>query len=120
MTIPATLAAVVAALREPRRRARWLRHADPALARAFDAARRGPNARAIVVKPDGSAARTRYPWDGATVQIHVYRKTDGRCSVVATTMGLDDANAVGTRRTQWRAALAALSASLSEPPAPRP
>lgn len=112
-TVPATVAAVAAALRDARRRARWLRGAHPQLARALEAALSGPGVRAVVVR-DAGYARARYRWDGSTVQIHVYGKPKGAASIVATNEGLADAAAVEARRAQWRAAFESLKAFLAE------
>lgn len=110
-TVRAGVAAVAALLRETRARSRWLRAVDPDLARAMNAALTGKDARPVVVR-DAAYARTRYRWDGTTVQIHIVGKPNG-ASVVASNEGLADAAAVEKRRAQWRAALDALKACLS-------
>jgi hypothetical protein len=112
-TLPASVAAVAAALRQARARSRWVRAADPDLARAMQAGLSGKDARPVVVR-DQTYARTRYRWDATTVQIHVYARPNG-ASIVATNEGLPDAASVERRRAQWRAAFDALTAYLSAP-----
>src|SRR6185369_11225477 len=80
--VPASVAEVADALRAAPRRAAWLKGADPALARALEAALTGPGAREVKVRKTAAAA-LRYPWDAGTVQIYLLGKPDGRTSVVA-------------------------------------
>ena len=109
--MPATVADVARAFGEARQRVRWLRDADPTLARALAAAFAGPKARKMVV-PKESYARLRYPWEGTTVQIRVYGKPNG-ASVVAQNDALPSAALVEQRRSQWRAALEGLKRYLA-------
>jgi hypothetical protein len=110
--VGATVAEVARAIGDARQRRQWLRAADPGLGRALDAAFAGPKARQVALKRD-DYARMRYPWDGATVEIHVYGKPNGGANVVASNEDLADAALVETRRSQWRAALASLKAHLA-------
>lgn len=104
-TVPATVAEVVDALKSAERRADWLRDADPALARALDAAFTGDKPREV--KTRGDYAWLRYPWDGRTVEIRITGKPKG-ASVVADNTDLIDSAQVEERRAQWRTALAGL------------
>ncbi len=111
-TLKATVAEVADSLGNARRRGQWLAEADPELARALEAAFKGPKARTITVK-DAVNARLRYPWDGKAVEIRITGKPKGGSTVVADNTDLPDASSVEDRRTRWRAALEALSVHLS-------
>jgi hypothetical protein len=110
-TVPGTVAEVAAAIADARRRARWLRGADRALARALEAALAGEGARVTLRKDD--LARLRYRWDGAVIELYLSGKPGGRTSVVAQSTGLPDAATVEERRGQWRTALDGLKAHLT-------
>ena len=101
----------VDALSSARRRAAWLKDADPSLARGLEAALTGPNAREIKVRKTAAAA-LRYPWDGGTVEIYVIEKPNGRASVVASCTKLTGPEQVEKRRAQWKTALEGLKGHL--------
>lgn len=109
--LKATVAEVADSLGNARRRGQWLAEADPELARALEAAFKGPKARTIAVK-DAMNARLRYPWDGKAVEIRITGKPKGGSTLVADNTDLPDAPSVEDRRTRWRAALQALSVHL--------
>jgi hypothetical protein len=105
-TVAADVAVVADALRNPERRADWLRDADPALVQAVEAAFTGPKPREV--KSKGSYAWLRFPFDGRTVEIRILSKPKGGSSVTADNQGLDGTEQVEQRRAQWRVALAGL------------
>ena len=110
-TVPASVAEVVAALRSAERRAAWLADADPAVARALEAAFSGAKPREV--KSKGSDyAWLRFPMDGKTVVIYINGKPKG-ASVVADNGNLPSPDLVEQRRSQWRKALAGLHRHLS-------
>ena len=110
--VPNSVAEVVDVLRSPRRRAKWLTAADPALGRALEAAFAGPKPREVKVR-DVGLARLRYPWDTGAVEIAVMSKPNGRTSVVASMTKLAGPEEVEERRAQWRAALEGLKGYLT-------
>ena len=103
---------VVAAFSEARRRARWTKGVDPAIARALSVALKAPASKGFVVRPDGQG-RYRYGWSDTVVQFHLYPKPGGKAQVVVTHSKLPDAATLEARRTQWRGALAALATYLA-------
>jgi hypothetical protein len=105
-SVAADVAVVADALRNPERRADWLRDADPALVQAVEAAFAGPKPREV--KSKGSYAWLRFPFDGRTVEIRISTKPKGGASVTADNQGLDGTEQVEERRAQWRVALAGL------------
>ena len=105
-TVPATVSAVVDALKSPERRAAWLADADPGLAQALEAAFTGDKPREVKTKGD-DLAWLRFKWDGRTVEIRITGKPKG-ASVVADNAGLPDAGLVEPRRGQWKVALEGL------------
>jgi hypothetical protein len=109
--VGATAAQVVAVLSDTRRRAAWLSGADGELARALEAAFKGPKPRAFKVR-DAMNAHLRYPWDGTTVEIRVTGKVKGSTTVAVGNMKLTDTEMVEDRRARWRAALNALKQHL--------
>jgi hypothetical protein len=110
--VPVSLADVVDAFRSARRRAQWLKGADPSLGRALEAALSGPKPREVKVR--GSAlAGLRYPWGDGRVQIYIAGKPNGRTSVVASMTKLAGSEEVEERRAQWRTALEGLKGSLT-------
>jgi hypothetical protein len=110
--VPASVADVVDVLRSPRRRAAWLKAADPALGRALEAAVTAANPRQVKVR-DSSLARLRYPWGGEAVEIAIMGKPNGRTSVVASMTKLAGPDEVEERRAQWREALEGLKGYLT-------
>ena len=110
-TVPATVEQVAGLINDARRRARWLRTADPSLARALEAAFAGPKARSVAVKTP-QYARLRFPGDGATVEILITGKTGGRAIVAAHNTKLAGPDAVERQRALWGAALDGLRAQL--------
>jgi len=111
-SLPAAVAEVADAIGRADRRRVWLRGADSALARAWNAAFDGPQARQVTFKSP-NYARMRFPWDGSTVEIHINGKPKGGSSIVAYNRGLDAPEKVEQRRAQWRAALEALKSYLT-------
>ena len=111
-TLPASVARVARALSDPRRRAEWLRDADPGLRRAFLAAFEGPKATSLKQR-DANNARLRYRWDGTFVDIYVTGKPNGRTVVAASNNKLAGAGQVEERRRLWKTALDALKAHLA-------
>jgi hypothetical protein len=112
--VAVSVAEVVELLRSARRRADWLRSADPALRGALEAALSGPRPRAVKVR-DRSLARLRYPWGTGAVEIAITGKPNGRTSVVASMTKLAGPAEVETRRAQWRNALEGLKEYLDRP-----
>jgi len=110
--VAASVAEVVDALRSGRRRAQWLRSADPALARALEAALSGARPREVKVR-DSALARLRYPWEKEAVEIAMMGKANGRTSVVASMTKLAGPKEVEERRAQWRTALEGLKGYLT-------
>lgn len=111
-TVAATVADVVRSFGEVGRRGRWLRAADPGLAKALAAALTGPRRGALALRKD-DYARMRFRWDGATVEIRVHGKPNGRSTIVADNTGLPGTAAVEARRRQWKVALAELARHLA-------
>ena len=109
--VAATATQVVAVFGDARRRAAWLSGADRELARALEAAFKGPKPRAFKVR-DALNAHLRYPWAGTTVEIRVTGKLKGNTTVAVGNMRLADVEAVEDRRARWRAALEALKQHL--------
>jgi len=110
--IPVSMAEVVEALGSARRRAAWLGGVDADLARALDAALRGPDARQVKMHKNGVAG-LRYPWDTGRVEIYVTPKPNGRTSVVASMTKLTGTEQVEERRAQWKTALEGLKGYLT-------
>ena len=108
--VPASEA--IDAISSARRRAAWLKHADPSLVRGLEAALRGPDARRFKVRKS-AAGVLRYPWNGATVEIAVIATPNGRTTVVASCTKLAGPEEVGERRAQWRQALEGLKSYLT-------
>ena len=104
---------VVAAFADRRRRARWTKAVEPAVATALAAALGAPSSKGFVVRPDGQA-RYRFRWSETAVQFYVYPKPGGKAQVVVTHSKVPSANELEMRRAQWRAALAALAADLAD------
>ena len=102
--VPVSVAEVVDALRTARRRAQWLKSADPELVRPLEAALRGPKPREVKVR-DAALARLRYPWDSGRAEIAIMGKPNGRTNVVASMTKLAGPEEVEERRAQWRNAL---------------
>jgi hypothetical protein len=109
-TVPAPVAEVIDALHDARRRKAWLAGADPALARALDAAFAGEKPSEIKTK-GGDYAWLRFRWDGRTVEIRITGKPTG-ASVVADNKDLPEAGLVEERRGQWKVALEGLKRHL--------
>jgi hypothetical protein len=109
---------VVAALSQRRQRARWAAAAAPALVGALAAALDAPSSKGFIVRPDGQA-RYRYKWDATTVQLWVTPKPGGKSTLVVQHMKLASADVVETRRSEWRAAFAAIAAAFGTPKQPR-
>jgi len=109
--ITADAPAVIKTLTDERQRRR-VKGVDAGLVKALWTALDSPASKGFVVRPDGQA-RFRYKWDGTTVQLYLLPKPGGKVSFVATNTKLSGAAAVEQRRTQWRAALNALAATLA-------
>ena len=116
--VPVPVREVVRAIADARRRRGWLKQADPALARAVEAAFSRDEPRRVRLK-DPQNARIRIPWDGSTVEIRITGKPDGGATVVADNENLRRQSLVEERRAQWKVALDALKARLSERPTAR-
>ena len=100
------------AIGDPRPRAAWLKGADPALARALNAAFTGEKPRSVKIKnPLNASLRIR--WDASTVEIRITGKPNGSTTVVADNKNLSQQPLVEERRAQWRVALDALKAHLT-------
>lgn len=104
-TVPAPVAEVIDALKNPERRAVWLQDSDPALVQALDAAFTGDKPREVKTKGD-NYAWLRFPWNG-TVVIYINGKPKG-ASVVADNSDLPNSDLIEQRRAQWKVALAGL------------
>jgi hypothetical protein len=109
--VPVTVAEAADAIGDTRRRRRWLRGADPGLARALEAAFTGPKAGGVKIK-DANNAQLRYKWDGTDVAIYIVGKPKGGASVVADNGKLRDGDHVEQRRAQWKPVLDTLKAYL--------
>jgi hypothetical protein len=109
-TVPASVAEVADAIGDARRRRRWLRGAEPGLARALEAALAGGKA-GVRIK-DANTALLRYKWDGTTVTLYIAGTPKGAASVVADNTRLRDGVHVEERRAQWKPVLDALKAHL--------
>lgn len=117
-TVPATVAEVVDAIKNTKRRAAWLADADPeivqALKAAFTGGPGGPGGKPREVKTKGSDyAWLRFPQAGATVVIYINGKPNGRTTIVADSSNLPAAELVEIRRAQWRKALDGLHRHLA-------
>jgi hypothetical protein len=110
-TVTATVGQVAELINDPARRKRWLRAADPGIARALEAAFAGDKPRRVTVKSP-AYARLRFPCDGTTVEILIYGKAGGKASVSAHNTKLAGPGAVEARRGIWGAALDGLRAQL--------
>jgi hypothetical protein len=109
--VPAGTDAVITAVVNARRRARWADGVDRPLVDALSSALAAPASRGFAVKADGQA-RFRYKWGDTTVEIRLTPKPGGKASVVVQHMKLPRAEMVEARRGQWRAALQALATYL--------
>ena len=83
-------------------RATWLESATPALRKALQEA--FASGKSMESKKAGYA-RMRYKWLSSVVELRVYAKPDGKCSIVADSADLPDADAVGVRREAFAQAL---------------
>ena len=111
--VAASLDEVVDALGNAKRRAVWLRSADPALRAAMEAAFTGEKPRSVKVKNPQNAS-LRIKWDGSTVEIRIAGKPKGGSTTVAAdNMDLPDASLVEPRREKWKVALEALKSHLT-------
>jgi hypothetical protein len=110
-TVPGTVEQVAALFSDPRRRGRWLRAADPRLARDVAAAFKGPRAARVTVKTP-EYAHLRFRCDGARVEIYINGKAGGRATVAAHNTKLAGPAAVEQQRALWGAALDGLKAQL--------
>jgi hypothetical protein len=106
--VTATTAEIIAAFTDTRRRARWTRAADPALARALKAALGAAASKGFVVRADHQG-RYRYRWDDTIVQFYVLPKPGGKTSISVQHTKLPSSAMVDTRREHWRTALSALA-----------
>ena len=86
--------------------------ADASLSRALTVVLDGSASKGFVVRSDGQG-RSRYKWDGTTVQFYLLPKAGGKLSVVVTNTKLAGAAILEQCRTQWRAALTALAEYLA-------
>lgn len=106
----AKVPAIVKALSDAKKRKEWSIDADAGLVKALAAGLKDPKSKGFVIRPDG-LARYRYKWDGMTVQFYIVPKGE-KANVTVSTMKLAGAEAVEKHRAMWKAALAALHASL--------
>ena len=111
-TVAATAAQVAELINDAARRRRWLRAADPVIARALEAAFAGDQPRRVTLKTP-EYARLRFPCEGTTVEILIYGKPGGKASVSAHNMKLPGSAAVEARRAMWGAALDGLRRALA-------
>lgn len=107
--VPANMDTVLSAFRGPALE-KWLAGADPALRRALAAAL-APGGKGVV--RGAKRARVRYKWDGTNVELVVEPRAKGT-SVVASNTKMKEAAQVAERRAQWRRALDALKAQLTQ------
>ena len=105
------LAGAMAAIAEPRRRARWTMGLDAALTRALADAF-GKGARGFVMKSNGEA-RCRFVCNGETVEFYVSPRPAGAATVLVRYSKLASHEAVEARRRDWRAALTALAQTVA-------
>lgn len=110
-TVPAPVAEVVDALRNPERRAAWLQGTDPALVQTLEAAFTGDKPREVKTKGN-DYAWLRFPWGSHTVVIYINGKPKG-ASVVADNSNLPSSDLIEQRRAQWKVALAGLHRHLA-------
>ena len=110
-TVRANVAEVVLALRDRRKRGRWLRGVDEGIAAALDQAFAAPKPREVKTKGE-NYAWLRFALEGTTVEIRITGKPTG-ASVVADNKDLPGPPAVAERRARWRRALTALGEHLA-------
>jgi hypothetical protein len=108
--VGASVAEVIEAIRNQRRRADWLRDADAKLVEALTAALAGTNGKGITVK-SADAARLRYRWNDSVVELRIDSRPGGKASIAADNTKLKDHAAVKPRRAAWRKALDGLARS---------
>jgi hypothetical protein len=111
-TVAATVGQVAELINDPARRKRWLRAADPVIARALEAAFAGDKPRRVTLKTP-EYARLRFPCEGTTVEILIYGKPGGKAAVSAHNMKLAGPGAVEARRAVWGTALDGLRKTLA-------
>jgi hypothetical protein len=83
-------------------RAVWLKSTTPALRKALEEAFAAGKTMESKKK---DYARMRYKWFSSIVELRVYGKPDGKCSLTADSSDLADAEAVAARRTAFSEAL---------------
>lgn len=110
--LPVAVREAAKAIADAARRSGWLKQADPALARAVNAAFSGDKPRSVKLK-DALNASVRIPWDGSTVEIRITGKPNGSTTIVADNKNLGRQSLVEQRRAQWKVALDALKAQLT-------
>jgi hypothetical protein len=110
--VPASVEEIIEALGTRRRRAAWLKPADPELAAALDGAFTGPEPQRVTRK-DSLNAMLRFRWGRSRVELYITGRPRGGTSVVAWNTKLEGTAEVESRRKKWRAALDALKQYLS-------
>lgn len=110
-TMAADVETIIKAFTSARQRKQWAAGADPDLVQALEAALKDKSSKGFVVRADG-LGQFRYKWDGTA--IHFYLQPSGnKVMLVVQNSKLASQQALDTRRSQWRAALAALARHLT-------
>ena len=100
--IGASVPWLVEFVNDAKTRGEWLKTATPALRKALeDAFAAGKS----MESKKADYARMRYKWLSSVVELRVYGKPDGKCSIVADSAELPDADAVKVRREAFSDAL---------------
>lgn len=110
--VAAPVEAAARALEDPKRRAQWLRGADPGIVTALRAALDGPRAKRVT-RRDAGLARVRIAWNGLPVEIRITASAKG-ATVVADNTKLSGPEQVEARRAAWRFALDGLKRHLAK------
>ncbi len=101
-SIPSPVEWVVDLINDGRARKRWLKTATPALGKALEDA--FANDKKMDLKKAGYA-RMRYKWLSSVVELRVNTSPGGKCTIVADSSDLPDADAVKVRREAFARAL---------------
>jgi plasmid stability protein len=110
--VPVTVRELVGVITDRRRRARWLKEADPALVDALSTALDAPGGKAFTIKDDNNA-RFRYRQNGGVVELRLTGRPGRKTSIVADSSKLARPSDVEARRTAWRSVLEELHRFLS-------
>jgi len=113
--IAASTPALVTAFTDATLRKEWSLDADARLVAVLDASLTAPASKGFMTRPDGRS-RFRFKWDDTTVQLNLYPKGPAKASIVVQQTGLRGAGEVERQRGVWKAAFAALAATIATTP----